>query len=191
MHNAINEIRELLASVEKFAAFAGKIDVSRYPFEKIGSFTKDRDEARFTLLSINRGHISNPAQALAILFRIRLYLENEWNFNDAITEKDWMQALNTSWIAEYTLDHQITVVEVFPTQFLDFTISQITLINRRAHEKKRPMVFPLGVIRQVREELAGAKVIEIVDASLEREVFGWSEQSFFLCVFAVGYDLLY
>ena len=53
MHNAINEIRELFASVEKFAAFAGKIDVSRYPFEKIGSFTKDRDEARFTLLSIN------------------------------------------------------------------------------------------------------------------------------------------
>ena len=53
MHNAISEIRELLASVEKFAAFAGKIDVSRYPFEKIGSFTKDRDEARFTLLSIN------------------------------------------------------------------------------------------------------------------------------------------
>ena len=191
MHNIINEIRELFVDIGRFAERVGEIDVNRYPFEKIGSFNKHEGEASFKLLSIDRGHISSPAQAFAILFRIRLYLENEWDFSDTVAEQDWVQALNTSWISEYRLDREITVVEVLPSQFLDFTIFQITLINRRAYEKKRPMVFPPGTIRQVKEKIADAKTIEIVDASLVREVFGWSEQSFFLCIFAVGYDSLY
>ena len=191
MHNAAYEIHELFADTEKFVELVKSVDARGYQFKKIGSFNKYRNEERFGLLSIDRGHTPDPAQAFAVLFTIRLYLENGWDFSDTIAEQDWIQALNSSWISGYTLDREITVVEVLPSQFLDFTISQITLINRRAYEKKCPIVFSPSTIRQVREELASAKVIEIVDASLVREVFGWSEQSFFLCIFAVGYDSLY